>query len=82
MKSIETTMGWLVRLTESGCKATYRNGLFGRIHWLVKNGKDTVDIVQGISSAVKTEILNPARGQFEIVKKLIKIGVCKIISNT
>lgn len=78
MKPNDSKHGWLTRLTEMGCKATYNHGPFGRTHWLIKKDAEAVEISQGKNSSLTTKIGNPTPKQREIAQCLVVSGIVTV----
>lgn len=70
MKSSDSQGGWLNRVLEAGCKASWRPVAFGRTEWLIKKDGETIRVLQGKNTGLTTKIDNPTEKQREIAAAL------------
>lgn len=78
MKSIDAEPGWLLRLMELGCQATYNHGPFGRTNWLVKKDGEAIKVVQGKHTVQTTRVDQPTDKQREIAAALASVGIATV----
>lgn len=80
MKSSDTQDGWLNRVLESGCKASWRPTVFGRTEWLFKMDGEAIRVLQGKNTGLTTKIDNPTEKQREIAAALAAADIAVVTS--